>query len=164
VSEPAHNGSGGAAPLDMLRRVEDHAVLPSVVIERKVEWIDTDAAGHHHHSAVQRWVDAAETVLLQRRGVVDLFGRTPRVRYEVNYRDRLWFGQSVRIELAVGRVGEKSIRYDFRVSSGETLAADGHLFIAFAAPGEPKAVPWPPEVRAALLDGGPQQPERLSDS
>jgi acyl-CoA thioesterase FadM len=44
------------------------------------------------------------------------------------------------------------------------VAADGHLFIAFAAPGEPKAVPWPPEVRAALLDGRPQQPERLSDS
>jgi len=35
----------------------------SVVVDRRVEWQDTDAAGHYHHSTVIRWVEAAEAVL-----------------------------------------------------------------------------------------------------
>ena len=123
---------------------------PDVVITRRVEWIDTDAAGHHHHSAVSRWVEAAETELLTRRGLAGLFGRIPRVRYEVDYRGRLWFGQEVRVELTVGRVGRTSVRYDFVVRGPEGVAAEGALHMACAAPDAPRAVPWDDDVRAAL--------------
>ncbi len=40
----------------------------SVVIERRVEWPDTDAAGHQPHSVVMRWVEEAEAALLERLG------------------------------------------------------------------------------------------------
>jgi len=50
--------------------------LPSVVVHRRVEWHDTDAAGHHHHGAVLRWVESAETVLLERRSATELYGRS----------------------------------------------------------------------------------------
>jgi acyl-CoA thioester hydrolase len=132
---------------------------PSVVVHRKVEWADTDAAGHHHHGAVLRWVEAAEAVLLERRGVADLFGRIPRVHYEVDYRSRLWFGQAVQVELAVARVGEKSVRYNFVVRSGDVVAATGNLVIVLAAPDSPNAIAWPDEVREALIQGGPQAAE-----
>jgi len=36
-----------------------------VVIERRVEWPDTDADGHQHHSVVMRWVEEAEAALLE---------------------------------------------------------------------------------------------------
>lgn len=144
----------------------DADALPSVVVHRKVEWHDTDAAGHHHHGAVLRWVEAAESELLRRRGVADLFGRIPRVHYEVDYRARLWHGQDVRVELAVARVGERSVRYEFTVH-GEgvpgdgvpgdgVVAATGALVIACAEPDSPRAVPWSPEVRRALSTGGPR--------
>jgi len=126
------------------------AALPDVSVVRRVEWVDTDAAGHHHHGAVLRWVEAAETELLTRRGLADLFGRIPRVRYEVDYRSRLWFGQEVRVELTVGKVGRTSVRYDFQVHGPDVVAAEGRLFIAFAGPDAPTAAPWPDEVRAAL--------------
>jgi acyl-CoA thioester hydrolase len=132
-------------------------LLPSVMIQRQVEWIDTDASGHHHHSVVQRWVEAAESVLLEQLGVGHLFGRIPRVHYEVDYRSRLWHGQQVQIELAIVRVGEKSMRYDFVVRSEDRVAATGNLVIAMAAPDSPHAVPWPDDVRRALTSGGPQQ-------
>jgi acyl-CoA thioester hydrolase len=135
--------------------------LPSVVIERKVEWVDTDAAGHHHHGAVLRWVEAAESVLLDRLGVGQLFGRIPRVHYEVDYRGRLWHGQTGRVELAITRVGERSARYEFEVRAGDTVAATGNLVIAMAAPDAPRAVPWPDDVRSALSSGGRQEPETL---
>jgi acyl-CoA thioesterase FadM len=130
--------------------------LPSVIIQRQVEWIDTDAAGHHHHSVVLRWVEAAESVLLDRLGVGHLFGRIPRVHYEVDYRSRLWHGQQVQIELAIVRVGEKSMRYDFVVSSEGRVAATGNLVIAMAAPDSPHSIPWPDDVRRALSSGGSQ--------
>lgn len=41
----------------------------SVVVRREVEWRDTDAAGHYHHSAVIHWVEAAEAALQQRLGI-----------------------------------------------------------------------------------------------
>src|SRR5690606_35087854 len=43
-----------------------------VTIGRTVEWQDTDAAGHYHHSAVIRWVEAAETALHERLGLTEL--------------------------------------------------------------------------------------------
>jgi acyl-CoA thioester hydrolase len=134
------------------------AVLPSVVVHRKVEWHDTDAAGHHHHGAVLRWVESAESELLRRLGVADLFGRIPRVHYEVDYRARLWFGQDIQVELAVAAVGERSVRYEFAVRADEVLAATGNMVITMAAPDSPRAVPWSPEVRLALTGGATTAP------
>lgn len=84
------------------------SLQPSVVVERRVEWTDTDAAGHYHHSTVVRWVEAAEAVLLHRLGLSHLFGSTPRVHFEADYRARLWFGDAVRTELKVTKVGSAS--------------------------------------------------------
>src|SRR5882724_9984464 len=97
--------------------------LPSVVVQRRVDWHDTDAAGHHHHGAVLRWVESAESVLLIRRGATELLGRVPRVHYEVDYRSRLYYAQIIEIEIAVVRVGEKSVRYTFEVRCGNEVAA-----------------------------------------
>ncbi|MGW0665250.1 acyl-CoA thioesterase [Streptodolium elevatio] len=133
----------------------------SVVIERRVEWVDTDAAGHHHHSAVLRWAEAAETVLLRRLGLEELYGSIPRVHYEADYRARLWFGETVRVELRVDKVGTTSLHYVFEVYGREGLAAAGRMSIARAAADSPTAAPWS-EAQSALFAGaGPQEPERL---
>jgi acyl-CoA thioester hydrolase len=124
--------------------------LPRIVIRRTVEWVDTDAAGHHHHGAVLRWAEAAECELLRSLGQGGLFGRIPRVHYSADYRARLWFGQDVDIEIGIVRVGTTSLHYEFEVRSGETVAATGTLSIALAAPDSPHAVPWPDDVRGAL--------------
>lgn len=95
-------------------------------------------------------MEAAEAELLRQHGMADLFGRIPWVHYEADYHHRLWFGQIVRIELTLERMGPTSIRYDFAVSSGDVVAATGKLVVVLAAPDSPRAVPWPSEVRAAL--------------
>ena len=64
---------------------------PSIRVERTVEWPDTDAAGHYHHSSVIRWVEAAESELHLALGLPELFGHVPHVHYEVDYLERLWF-------------------------------------------------------------------------
>ncbi|MFI6977777.1 acyl-CoA thioesterase [Embleya sp. NPDC050154] len=135
------------------------ATLPSVVIERRVEWQDTDAAGHYHYSAVQRWVEAAEAVLLRRLGVADLFGRIPRVHFEADYRERLWFGESAHIALGIARVGTSSLHYTFEVRGEQGVAATGRVSVAHCPPDAKGASPWPDATRAALSSGGPQRPE-----
>ncbi|MFJ9371002.1 acyl-CoA thioesterase [Nocardia sp. NPDC101769] len=139
--------------------------MTGIVIERIVDWQDTDAAGHYHYSTVIRWVEAAEAALLDRFRMRWLFGRIPRVRYEVDYLDRLWFGDVVSIDLSVGELGRLSLRYDFVVTrisaAGEapgaeppTVAVRGALTAVHAPDPTGGAQPWPAAIAAVLRGGG----------
>ncbi|WP_198407200.1 acyl-CoA thioesterase [Nocardia terpenica] len=133
--------------------------MTGVVLERVVDWQDTDAAGHYHHSTVIRWVEAAEAAFLDRFGLRWLFGRIPRVRYEVDYLDRLWFGDIASITLTVGHLGRTSVRYDFVITrirdprqhpaDPPTVAARGTVIAVHA---DDEAQPWPASVVTALGD------------
>ncbi|MFC0434294.1 thioesterase family protein [Kutzneria buriramensis] len=124
--------------------------MPEVTIERAVEWYDTDAAGHQHHSVILRWAEAAEAELCRRHGVAWLFGRTPRVRHEVDYRSRLWFGELCKIRFWVESFGRTSLTFAFEVHGEHGLAATGSVVVVHAEPDQESASPWPPEVVAAL--------------
>ncbi len=157
VAELPRTATGKLHRAELRRRA---APTPaSVAIERRVEWSDTDAAGHYHFSAVQRWAEAAEAALLRRLGLAELFGRIPRVHFEADYRERLWFGDVVRTELRVVRVGGSSLHYAFEVHGPQGLAASGRMSVVHAAPHTEGAEPWPAQVRRALTEAGPQQPE-----
>lgn len=157
VAELPRTATGKLHRAELRRRT---AARPaSVAVERRVEWSDTDAAGHYHFSAVQRWVEAAEAVLLRRLGLADLYGRIPRVHFEADYRERLWFGDLVRTELRVLRVGGSSLHYAFEVYGPQGPAAAGRMSVVHAAVRAKGAEPWPAEVRRALAESGPQQPE-----
>lgn len=127
---------------------------PRVVIERMVEWPDTDAAGHYHHATVIRWVEAAEAALHEELGLLGLFGSVPRVRYEVDYLHRLWFRDLVSITLWVADVGTTSLRYEFEVRHGDSAAARGAMVCVNANPSGDGARPWPEGVRTTLATAG----------
>lgn len=123
----------------------------SVVIERRIEWMDTDAAGQHHNTAIMRLVESAEAALHMRLGIVnDTFGRTPRVRAETNFRGRLRFNDLVRVGLWVADIGRTSLRYGFTVHHGADLVADGSLVIVSFDVESETPVEWPADQRAAL--------------
>lgn len=98
-----------------------------VSVARVVDWGDTDAAGHYHHSSVIRWVEAAESELHVQLGLPELFGAVPRVRYEVDYLDRLWFREEVRTQLWIESVGKSSLVYGFEVVGPRGPAARGRM-------------------------------------
>ncbi|MEY9968766.1 acyl-CoA thioester hydrolase [Streptacidiphilus sp. MAP12-16] len=159
----------------------DPLLLPSVEVERRVEWQDTDAAGHYHHSTVVRWVEAAEAVLLRRLGLDHLFGSIPRVHFEADYAERLWFGETVRTELRIIKVGTSSLHYAFTVRGegregregrerdqgdqggeggvSDGVAATGRMTVVHSAARATGATPWPDDIREVLSKAGPQTPE-----
>ncbi len=131
-------------------------------IYRVVEWVDTDASGHQHNSAIMRWVEAAEAQLVRHLGLIDYFPSAPRVRQEINYRSKLWFGQTVTVSVRVVKMGRSSMTYAFEVVAAPHdgyaggRAADGTVKVVHVPVGSRTGSPWPEHVRVVLApaDGG----------
>jgi acyl-CoA thioester hydrolase len=130
-----------------------------VTIRRRVEWAQTDAAGHHHWTAVLHWAEQAETVLHERLGIADrTFGREPRVHVCVDFTARLYFREAVDVTIAVAALGRSSARYAVTVARDGEPAARGELVTVFVDPATGRPEPWPDDLRAALAGGGEQAP------
>lgn len=127
-----------------------------VVLERNIEWVDTDAAGHQHNSVIMRFVEAAEAKLFRELGQNPYFGIAPRVRHEADFRAKLYFGQAVTTAVVVERLGTSSMNFAFKVwghpheGRGWVLAAEGRFITVCVPKGSEKSAPWPEDLRTAL--------------
>lgn len=127
-----------------------------VVVERIVEWVDTDAAGHQHNSAIMRWVESAEAELFRQLNLPDYFPTAPRVHHSINFRAKLWFGQTVTIKVWVMVIGTTSMTFGFEVLGQPMeehdggLAADGTFVTAHVPFGATGSAPWPAHVLASV--------------
>lgn len=122
----------------------------------RIGWMDTDAAGHHHNTAIVRLVEAAEAQLTRDRGLDGYFGFAPRVRFEADFTDRLWFDQEVTVELGVERIGSTSLTFAFEIwgeafrANPRALAARGRYTVVHLPAGHSTSQPWPAAWRTAL--------------
>ncbi len=125
-----------------------------IVARRRLEWADTDAAGHNHFSVAFRWMEEVEHELRRQIGLpTDLTGGIPRVHIEVDYRDRIWFGEEVDITMGVAEVGRSSCRFVWQVTRTEVDAAvlmEGSHVVVYSPDAHGGAVRWPEEFRAPL--------------
>jgi acyl-CoA thioesterase FadM len=129
----------------------------SVRLRRRIEWIDTDAAGIFHWTAVCRLAEAAEAVLHTALGIEQFtFGATPRVSVQFDFKRSLRFNDEVETVLAVEHVGRTSVRYAVTVSGAAGVVAEGHLTACLIARESGTPEPWPEDVRRLLTEGGEQ--------
>ncbi|HEY2790847.1 MAG TPA: thioesterase family protein [Micromonosporaceae bacterium] len=126
--------------------------MTSSTITLNVEWSDTDAAGHHHHASVARWVEAAEAALYRTIGYPQLMTLVPRVAYQAEYLDRLFYQDSVDVTLTVRNIGNSSLTYAFEVrrSDDDVLAARGSYTVVHIGELQGRGAPWPDDLRALL--------------
>lgn len=149
-----------------------HPGYPQATVHRTVEWVDTDASGHQHNSAVLRWVEAAEAELFRDLQLRDYFPVAPRVQQVVNYKAKLWFGQRVTATVKIQALGRTSLTMAFEVrgEAGETpepnaadrlaseagssdrgaVAAFGTVTTVHVPAGATAAQPWPEHFVRAL--------------
>ncbi len=77
----------------------------SIVVQRRIEWSDTDASGNYHNSAAFRLIENAETALLDRLGFLhEVYGRLPRVHISADFVRPLAFKDLVDVAVAVAAV------------------------------------------------------------
>jgi acyl-CoA thioesterase FadM len=127
----------------------------SVRLHRRIEWMDTDAAGIYHWTTAFRLAEAAEAAMHTGLGIAELtFGRTPRVSVSADFRRALRFNDRVEVELAVERLGRTSVGYRLAIAGPGGLAVEGRLTACYvdAETGAPQ--PWPAKIRRALATGG----------
>lgn len=128
-------------------------------LERTIEWVDTDAAGHQHNSAILRFVEAAEAKLFREAGAQSYFSISPRARHEVDYRAKLYFGQVVTAAVRVEKVGRSSMTFGFKVwghphrDRGLVVAAEGRFVTVCVPVGAESSAPWPQEILESIEAG-----------
>lgn len=125
--------------------------LESISLQRRVQWMDTDAAGIWHHSVALRWAEEAEAELHRQLGIIDVtFGATPRVKTEFEFPSSVRFDDVVDITLSVSQLGNTSMTYEIDVRCGATPVAKGRMVVVFIDRATGAKQPWPDVVRAAL--------------
>jgi acyl-CoA thioesterase FadM len=130
-----------------------------VTVRRRIEWMDTDAAGIYHWTTVFRLAEAAEAALHTALGIADFtFGATPRVAVQATFARPLRFNDPVEVDLVVTRVGRTSVEYRVAVSAQEGAVAEGTVKSCLIDRATGRATPWPDDVRAKLSGAGRQQP------
>ena len=128
-----------------------------VVLRRRIEWMDTDAAGIYHWTTVFRLAEAAEAALHTALGIADFtFGATPRVAVAATFSRPLRFNDPVDVELAVVALGRTSVEYALRIGAGGAAAAQGTVKSVLIDRASGRATPWPDDVRERLAGAGLQ--------
>ncbi|HEX2028688.1 MAG TPA: thioesterase family protein [Nitriliruptorales bacterium] len=133
------------------------------MLQRRIQWIDTDAAGIYHYTTTFRLCEEAEAILHDRLGVRDVtFGATPRVSLSARFHAPLRFFDLVEVELRVADVGRTSCREELTLRRDGVVAAEAELTVVLVDRATGRAVPWPDEVRQRLLHAGPQAPSTIT--
>jgi acyl-CoA thioester hydrolase len=128
-------------------------------MRRRIEWMDTDAAGIYHWTTVFRLAEAAEAALHTALGIADFtFGATPRVAVHATFARPLRFNDPVDVTLAVAAIGRTSVEYAMSIDADGGTAAQGTVKTVLIDRETGRSIAWPDDVRAKLSAGGPQRP------
>ena len=132
---------------------EGGVVGASIIVWRRVAWNETDAAGHNHFTAVFRWIEEAEHALFRSIEVeASMIARIPRVHFEVDYFDRLYFDELIEVRVGVVKVGTSSCRFGFDVRKADGGRAIGGSYVVVHASGIASgSAPWPDSIREHLM-------------
>ena len=120
--------------------------------QTRIRFIDTDASGRIHYTAMFRYFESAEIEFMRRLGVI--YGQTtyafPRVHVECDFLLSLVHDDLIDIEVFLTKLGKSSMRFDFRTLKSGELAAAGAVVIVCMDKVTERPAPIPDELRHGL--------------
>jgi len=118
----------------------------------RILFIDTDASGRIHYTALLRYFEAAEIELFRAAGAQEERDEVafPRVHVECDYRAAVYFDDELVIELSIGNMGRSSIELLYRAMKKGVVAASGKIVIAAMNPKTGRSTEIPPALREKL--------------
>jgi acyl-CoA thioester hydrolase len=122
--------------------------------ETRIRFVDTDASGRIHYTALFRFFEAAETELFRTFGISYSKGtfNFPRVHAECDVRLALRHDDSIEVEVCLTKLGSSSMRFEFKVLKEGEVAATGAIVMVCMDRQTQRAVPLPEELRARLAE------------
>lgn len=132
--------------------------MPDYTHRVRVTFVDTDASGRIHFTAMLRYFEAAEQEFLRalgfnyRNAPKDL--GFPRVRVECEYRAALTFDDELEIHVTVTRVGTTSYTLGFAAMKAGVMAANGSIVVVCIGRQQGRAQAIPEVLRDALRNAG----------
>ncbi len=93
--------------------------------DRRVEFADTDAAGLVHFTALLRYMEEAEHALYRSLGFSGFEWQEesvhgiPWVQVQCDFSGPVYFGEVVRVQLRVRRIGRSSVKYEAECTTSE---------------------------------------------
>lgn len=132
--------------------------MAAIELTRRIRWADADAAGRLHYPRIFEYFEEGETELLRAVGYSMFDGGYdsrgydfPRKHVEATFHRMLPLDAPFVMRVAVGKLGNTSIRYDYHIFADEActqLALAGTMTVVVVKDGKP--TPIPEELRAAL--------------
>lgn len=139
------------------------AAVSELVVRRRVQFRETDAAGLVHFSCFFNYMEEAEHALWRSAGLTifdrDALVHWPRLATAFEYHAPLRFEEEFEVRIRIVELGERTIRYACHVSRGEVKIASGQLtaVCVIKRPGEPirsTAIPEAIRSRFAVAAAG----------
>ncbi len=133
--------------------------------QTRIRFIDTDASGRIHYTAMFRYFESAEIEFMRRLGVsYTKFGYGfPRVHVACDFLLSMVHDDEIEIEVFLTQLGRSSVRFDFRTLKEGKLAARGVVVIACMDKQSERAISIPNHLRERFqqeLSAPPDQFER----
>jgi YbgC/YbaW family acyl-CoA thioester hydrolase len=128
--------------------------MASIELRRRIRWADADAAGRLHFPRIFEYFEEGESELLRSAGftIFDRIGYDfPRKHVEATFHNVLPLDAPFVMRVTVGKLGNTSIRYDYRIFADEScaqLALEGSMTVVVVKDGKP--APIPDKMREAL--------------
>jgi YbgC/YbaW family acyl-CoA thioester hydrolase len=138
-------------------------VAAALVLRRRVQFYETDAAGIVHFSNFFRYMEEAEHALWRENGI-SIFPAEPthgwpRVAASFDYKKPLRFEDEFEIHLRVEHISTRSLRYACRIECRGDLVAEGGMTIVCVtrdADHTMRAAPIPEALVARFRPPSPQ--------
>jgi YbgC/YbaW family acyl-CoA thioester hydrolase len=121
--------------------------------QTRIRFIDTDASGRIHYTAMFRYFESAEIEFLRTLGVSYDPTRgynLPRVHVECDFMRLIGHDDSIEIEVSLTKLGRSSMRFEFRTFKSGELAAKGAVVAVCADRKTLHSIAIPEELRAKL--------------
>jgi acyl-CoA thioester hydrolase len=120
----------------------------------RVRFVDTDASGRIHFTAMFRYFEAAEVEFLRTLGITYHGGISynfPRVHVECDFLKVISNDDLIDIEVSLTNLGRSSVRFEFRTLKETEVAAKGVVIAACADRHTLHSVPIPDNLRTMLM-------------
>lgn len=126
---------------------------PPFIFHTRVRFIDTDASGRIHYTAMFRYFESAEIEFLRALDVhydPKASISFPRVHVACDFKMAMEHDDLIDIEVHVAHVGNSSVRFEFRTLKAGQLAATGVVVAACMDRNTQRSTAIPQEVRRKL--------------